>query len=35
MKIKNPYIAGLIPWIGICIIGIIGTEYLITRLLKD
>jgi hypothetical protein len=35
MKTRNPYITGLIPWIGICIIGIIGTEYLITRLLKD
>lgn len=35
MKIKNPYIAGLIPWVCVCVMGIIGTEYLIARLLKD
>lgn len=31
---KRPYIMGIVPWIGICTIGIIGTEIIINALLK-
>lgn len=31
--LDNPYIKGAIPWIGMCLLGIGGTEYLIYKLL--